>query len=86
MFLMKLANSIIASFRFDLRRLQKKSENALTMFKKTLSDLEKINDKIDSKINIAESQMAHLTELKSQLSTNKAANLKVHQKISEFLS
>jgi uncharacterized phage infection (PIP) family protein YhgE len=82
----KIANSVTEGLQKDLTKYKKEAEDALDMFKKTMDKLDTVNEKIDNRVALADTQLNQINELKAQLQANKAGNERVRGKIAEFLA
>jgi hypothetical protein len=79
------ATRIIEELNEDLGFLKGESEDALGAFRSTLNNLKGINERIDERVVLADSQIASLDTLKEKLMTNKTSNEKVMNNISKIL-
>lgn len=70
----------------ELTKLEAESENAINTFKRTATQLETINTKIDESIELMDSQISNLVSIKEGMATKRSENEKVRNKILDFLS
>lgn len=68
-----------------VQRLQKRSSDALGVFKKTISDLALINQEIEKEVAINDSKIAELLEENGVYEQGHAENSAFIYKINEFL-
>lgn len=76
---------VVKGLKKDLQKLRQKSDDALQTFRDTLINLEEVNKEIDWRVEMAENHINELAGLKGELLANKDVNLKVHDKILDFL-
>lgn len=69
-----------------IQQIQKKSDNAISVFRKTVSDLTSVNDQIDDEIFARQAQINKLRDEKDDLIAINDENERFIDKITEFLS
>lgn len=69
-----------------IQQIQKKSDNAISVFRKTVSDLTSVNDQIDDEIFARQAQINKLRDEKDDLIAISDENERFIDKITEFLS
>jgi len=77
----KIKNELID----DAVALETETEDALAIFQDTLTQLEDVESKIDTKLLTLENCMSSLQMLKDKFKENKLENGKIKQKLTEFL-
>lgn len=80
------ATAVVDNLKDNLLILSNDSVDALDTFRRTVSRIEQINDKIKEQKDIARTQIAELTQLVDSFDTAEASNNKIKGKIVEFLS
>jgi len=68
----------------QVEKLQKKSENVLSVFTKTVNDLKNINDSVEKEVAIREDEKRILEQELSALNEVRAKNNLVVSKINKF--
>jgi len=73
-------------FPSKLRSLQKRSENALSIFHKTVADIKGVNTEIEAEQQKLRDAISKKEKSHSQLEVQKIQNLKISDKIEQFLN
>lgn len=69
----------------ELTKVEKRADDALSTFKKSLEDLKKANEEIDVQLQIINTEKSLLLENETAFSNAKEENLRVIEKIENFL-
>jgi hypothetical protein len=81
----KKTEGVVKGLKKDLTKLNQKSEDALQSFRDTMINLQEVNQEIDWRVEMASKHIIELTQLQGTLLDTRAANVKIHDKIMDFL-